>query len=251
MNPGSSGPIASGNIPTCNGLDDPYRTSAASTPGLRRRTASRIYRGIELFARKSVGTNLWLQASYVYSSLRGNYDGGVNQSTDGQTQPGINSDFDYPQLSHDAYGTLAFDRPNRFRFDGYWTSPWRLSVGLQAFAESGAPLNRLGYLNQYLYRVFLDPRGSDGRLPTLWGTNLSLSYPIAIGPATVTLQAYLFNVFNKQIAIFRDENWSIEPQEGYPATIYDPNQAQNNPDYAKVMDRSDPRVFRAAIKVSF
>ena len=95
MNPGSSGPIASGNIPTCNGLDDPYRECGID-PGPATPHASRIYRGIELFARKAIGTSLWLQASYVYSSLRGNYDGGVNQSTCGQTQPGINSDFDYP-----------------------------------------------------------------------------------------------------------------------------------------------------------
>jgi hypothetical protein len=251
MNPGSNGPIASGNIPTCNGLDDPYN-ECGIVPGPATPEVSRIYRGIEIFARKSIGTSLWLQASYVYSSLRGNYDGAVNQGTIGQTWPGINLDFDYPQLwERNAYGILALDRPNRFRFDGFWVSPWRLSVGLQAFAESGAPLNRMGYLNQYGYTVFLDPRGSAGRLPTLWGANLSLSYPIAIGPATVTLQAYLFNVFNKQIAIFRDENWSIEQPEGYPATIYDPDQAHPNPYYGYVMDRSSPRVFRAAVKVSF
>jgi outer membrane receptor protein involved in Fe transport len=252
MNPGSNGPIASGHIPTCNGLDPPYYECGID-PGPATPNVSRIYRGIELVARKSIGTSLWLQASYVYSSLRGNYDGGVNQGTLGQTWPGINLDFDYPQLSHDAYGVLALDRPNRFRFDGYWVSPWRLSVGLQFFAESGAPLNRMGYLNdiQVPYYVFLDPRGSDGRLPTLWGANLSLSYPIAVGPATVTLQAYLFNVFNKQIAIFRDDIWSVTQPQGYPATIYDPNQAKTNTTYGDVMDRSSPRVFRAAVKVSF
>ena len=62
----------------------------------------------------------------------------------------------------------------------------------------------------------------------------------------MTLQAYLFNVFNKQIAISRDEAWSVS-RRSYPATIFDPNQEQNNDDYGKVMDRSDPRVFRAAV----
>ena len=209
MNPGSSGDIASGNLPTCNGLDgDSYECGI--DPGPATPSVSRIYRGIELFARKSLGDRLWLQASYVYSSLRGNYDGGVNQGAYGLTWPGINDDFDYPQMWHNAYGILALDRPHRFRLDGYWVTPWRLSVGLQAFVESGAPLNRLGYFNEsYGASVFLVPRGSEGRLPTLWGTNLTLSYPIVIGPATVTLQAYLFNVFNKQIAISRDEEWSI------------------------------------------
>src|SRR5262249_41433267 len=102
--------------------------------------------------------------SYIYSSLTGNYDGGVNEGQYGQSWPGINMDFDYPQMWHDGSGRLGLDRPNRFRFDGYWTTPWRLSVGLQAYAESGVPLNRLGYLNQYYGSViFLDPRGSTGR----------------------------------------------------------------------------------------
>jgi hypothetical protein len=255
MNPGSSGDIASGRLPTCNGLDgDSYQCGIA--PGRATPPVSRIYRGIELSAHKSLGDRLWLQASYVYSSLRGNYDGGVNQGVTqgsfGQTLPGMNEDFNYPQMEHNAYGILALDRSHRFRLDGYWVTPWRLSLGLQAFVESGAPLNRRGYLNEfYGASVFLVPRGSEGRLPTLWGTSLTLSYPIAIGPATVTLQAYLFNVFNEQIATSRDEAWSTQQPPDYPASIFDANQEQNNPEYGKVTGRSDPRVFRAALRVSF
>jgi hypothetical protein len=251
MNPGASGEIASGDIPTCNGLDGDW-SECGIDPGPPTPSVSRIYRGIELFARRAVGTSLWLQASYVYSSLRGNYDGGVNQGAYGRTWPGFNADFDYPQMWHNAYGVLALDRPNRFRLDGYWVTPWRLSFGLQAFVESGAPLNRVGYFNGiYGASVFLVPRGSEGRLPTLWGTNLTLSYPVVIGPATVTLQAYLFNVFNKQIAMSRDDELSVSQPDEYPASIFDPNQEQNNPEYGKVTGRSDPRVFRAAVRVSF
>ncbi|MEX0880249.1 MAG: hypothetical protein WEB59_10465 [Thermoanaerobaculia bacterium] len=145
-------------------------------------------------------------------------------------------------MSHNAYGILALDRPHRFRLDGYWVTPWRLSIGLQAFAESGAPLNRTGYLNEFYGSViYLDPRGSAGRLPTLWGTNLTLSYPVVVGPATVTLQAYLFNVFDKQIATFRNDEWTVSQPAGYPATIHDPNQAQDNVVYGEVTGRSDPR----------
>ena len=164
------------------------------------------------------GIRLWFQASYIYSSLRGNYDGGVNEGVYGQTSPSINLDFDYPAYWHNGYGTLALDRTNRFRFDGYWVTPWRLSVGLQAFAETGAPLNQMGYYNFLGSDVFLIPRGSAGRLPTLWGANLTMEYPFAIGPVTVTLQGSLFNIFNKQIAVDRDNIWSSSPPAGYPAT---------------------------------
>ncbi len=144
------------------------------------------------------------------------------------------------------------DRPNRFRFDGYWVTPWRLSMGLQAFVETGAPLNRLGFFNRtYGSMIFLVPRGSEGRLPTLWDASLTFGYPIAIGPVTVTLQGYLFNVFNNQIAISRDDVWSANPPDGFPATIYDPNQERNNDEYGKITGRSEPRSFRAAVKISF
>ncbi len=149
-------------------------------------------------------------------------------------------------------GNLPLDRTNRFRFDGYWTTPWQVSVGLQAFAETGAPLSKLGYFNGiYGANVYLTPRGSEGHLPTLWGGNLTLGYALAVGPAIVTLQAYLYNVFNKQIAIFKDQGWTTSPPAGFPENIYDPDQPQNNPDYGLVTGRSPPRLFRAAMKVSF
>jgi hypothetical protein len=74
---------------------------------------------------------------------------------------------------------------------------------------------------------------------------------MTIGAVTVTLQAYLFNAFNYQIPIGTDEAWSIFPQYGYPDTIFDPNQEQENIDYGAVLERSDPRSFLAAVRVSF
>jgi hypothetical protein len=258
MNPGSDGPIARGNIPWCNGLDE-IDTDGDGTPDQRCFDTGpavppvrRLYRGIEVVARKSVGERLWLQASYVYSSLRGNYDGEVSEAFFGQTDPGINADFDYSELSHNGYGRLFLDRPHRFRLDGYYTTPFKLSVGFQTFVRSGAPLNKFGYLNFFYGPIIqLVPRGYAGRLPTEWEANLSLAYPITVGPATVTLQAYLFNLFNNQIATSRETAWTINPPDGYPASLYDPNQEPHNPEYGKVTTRGEPRLFRAAIRVSF
>jgi Carboxypeptidase regulatory-like domain/TonB-dependent Receptor Plug Domain len=251
ITPGSDGRFASGDYPTCNGYNEPW--DACAEPGTATPPAKRVYRGIELLARQTVGDRLWIQVSYVYSSLRGNYDGGVDQSfLFGVSTPGASDAFDFPALSHNGYGDLFLDRPHRLRLDGYWVTPLRLVVGLQAFAESGAPLNKYGYFNEtYGPQVFLVPRGSAGRLPTLWGTNLTFTYPISVGPATVTLQAYLFNVFNRQIATARDEYWSWSQPAGYPDSIFDPNQPQDNVDYGAVLQRSDPRSFRAAVRVSF
>jgi hypothetical protein len=239
INPGSGGRYARGGAPTCNGLDEPFNDCSESGPASP--PARRLYRGVEVLARKVFGDRHWLQASYVYSSLRGNDSGGL-----------IGGAFVYPALWHNGYGALDLDRAQRFRLDGYWTTPWRLAVGLGAFVESGAPLNRLGYFNgDFGSAILLVPRGSAGRLPTLWEANLGLSYPIAVGPAKVTLQAELFNLFNNQIATSRDEAWSTNPPAGYPDTIYDPNQEQDNPNYGLVTSRSAPRSLRFAVRVAF
>ncbi len=243
INPGSGEAFARGAVTTCEEI---YPDSCPGDPVSP--PARRVYRGIEVLARKSFGNWAWLQASYVYSSLEGNYDGAINEQNAGVV-PGRNTDFDFAALWYNAYGRLFLDRPNRFRLDGYWIAPFRLSIGLQAFAASGAPLNRLGYFPQAgATLIYLDPRGSAGRLPTQWDANLSLAYPLKMGPATVTLQAYVFALFNNQIPLTRNDDWTTSANEGSPL---DPNQPQGNGQYGKYTGRQTPRTFRAAVRVSF
>jgi outer membrane receptor protein involved in Fe transport len=228
VNPGSGEPYARGDAPL-----------SPDSPGGATPPARRLWRGIELVARKSFGTAAWLQASYVYSSLRGNYDGAVNER-DADPVPGRHLDFDWPQLWQNAYGRLFLDRPHHFRLDAYWTVPFRLTVGVQAFAVSGPPLDQLGYFaDTQTSSIYLVPRGSAGRLATQWEANLSLAYPISVGPATVTLQAYLYNAFNNQLPMTRDDVATTGDSQ-------DPN-----PNYGKITSRQAPRSFRAAVRVSF
>jgi hypothetical protein len=253
MNPGSNGPIARGDFHYCTGLDAEFnncntRVSLYGAPPIPK--AKRIYRGIELLLRKSFTRKLWLQASYVYSSLRGNYDGEVSEGT-GQTDPGINADYDYAQLLHNAYGRLYLDRPHQLRVDAYYVAPLGLSIGLQAWLRSGAPLNKYGYLNAYYSILNLVPKGYAGRLPAEWEANLTLEYPVHLGPVTATLQAYVFNLFNNQIRTDQDTTWTLQQPRGYPATIYDPNQPSTNGNYGKITRRSGARLFRAAVRISF
>jgi len=252
MNPGSNGQFARGDVPGCNGLDGSFGSCSETIPPVP--AARRLYRGIELMGRKSLSERAWLQASYVYSSLRGNYDGEVSESDYGQTDPGNSSDFDYPQQAHNSYGRLFLDRPHSFRLDGFYTAPFKLSIGLQTFLRSGAPLNQVGYFNVNEGPVIqLVPRGYAGRMPYNWDASLTLAYPIAVGPLTATVQLYVFNLFNNQIATMRDTVWTTAWQQppGYPASLFDPNQPQTNPDYGKVTSRQEPRLVRAAVHIAF
>src|SRR5262249_14218007 len=158
-------------------------------------------------------------------------------------------------MSSNSYGRLFLDRPHRFRLDGFYVAPFGLSVGLQAFVASGAPLNRIGWFNDGWGSVIqLDPKGYAGRMPTQWEANLTLGYPIQFGPATVTLQAYLFNLFNHQTPIYQDTVSSVHAPPAYEDNhnvISAPNQPQTNDTYGKVTERLPPRTFRAAVKITF
>jgi outer membrane receptor protein involved in Fe transport len=273
MNPGSNGPAASGKLPGCDGSGNPTDPNAGTctATGTPVPEARRLFRGIELTARKQFSNTLWAQASYLYSTLRGNYSGAIRESS-GQTDPGINADYDYHQFLTNAYGNLELDRPHQFRLDTVWSAPFGLVVGLQAYVRSGTPTSRDGWFNNfYNTELFLDPRGSDGRLPTEYEANLSLAYNARIGPVTITPQLYIFNLLNKQIVTSIDQNFNpnatfvtnpasqfygqagVEPgtagPDGVVCTSSKP--CPDNQDYRKATARTAPRLFQAAIKISF
>lgn len=257
-NPGGKGLWASGNVPGCNGLDGDAFNCSPTIPALPK--VKRVYKGIEFTGRKSLSQNLWAQASYVFSSLRGNYDGEVREGR-GQTDPGINADFDYYLFQHNVEGRLFLDRPHNIRFDAAYTTPFKLFVGFGAYVQSGAPLNKQGYFNSgYGAEIQLVPRGTAKRLPTQYEANVTLGYPLRFGGVTITPQLYVFNILNKQQEVLEDVRWSTSQPAGYlncantsnpGCTIFDPNQQQTNKNYGKVTARQEPRLMRGAIKVTW
>jgi outer membrane receptor protein involved in Fe transport len=100
FNPGGDGPAASGQYPTCNGTGNPTDPTfhQCSETGFAVGDAKRIFRGIEMVARKQFSNQLWAQMSFLYSSLKGNYSGAIREAS-GQTDPGINADYDYYQFT--------------------------------------------------------------------------------------------------------------------------------------------------------
>jgi hypothetical protein len=259
FNPGSDSAINLGQVPGWNGLDGNSATYTSTIPPIG--PAVRKYWGGEIVARKQFSNVLWAQASFVYSSLTGNYDGEVREGR-GQTDPGINADYDYFAFLHNNDGKLFLDKPISFRLDASYTAPFKMFAGLGFYVQSGAPLNKQGFFNSgYGAEVQLVPRGSAQRLPYLYEMNLTLGYPIALGPVTVTPQVFLFNLLNKQQVTLKDVRYSTAQPEGYtscsgftypaPCSLFDPNQQQTNENYDRFTARQAPRLFRAAIKVSF
>ena len=132
----------------------------------------------------------------------------------------------------------------------------------------------LGYFNAaYGSTLYLVQRGYGGRLPTDYEMNLSAGYNFNVGAVTITPMFYAFQLLNNQTITSIDDRYNpqasfvTDPTSPYygqagvqpgtagpsgnlcPATA--PGPCTDNPDYRKALTRTNPRQFRAALKVSF
>jgi len=195
--------------------------------------ARRYYRALEVTATKRFSNNYHFIASYVFSSLIGNYEG-LFRNDNGQSDPNITSLFDLVSLLQGMYGRLPNDRPHQFKLDGGYQWPFKLMTSASFRAQSGIPFNALiphpvygdneGFcqdlgappVNSPLGFV-CNPRGTainpltgSNRTPTTYNLDLGAYYPIALGEGKqLRLQLDWFNVFNNQRAIREDDTFLI------------------------------------------
>jgi len=234
--------------------------------------ARRYYRALEFTATKRF-TNIWqLIASYVYSSLTGNYEG-LFRNDNGQSDPNITSLFDLQSLLDRTYGHLPNDRPHQFKVDGSYRTPFKLLIGASFRAQSGIPFNQLtphavygnneGFgvtrgtaivpavtASQVGFPNVVNSIGSN-RTPFTWNLDMNAYYPIKLGETKeIRFQADWFNVFNKQRAIRLDETFSINSGiSGIP--VNDPLNKLPNPFYGAGTIFQFPSSLRLGVKFTF
>ena len=270
INPGSSSPYATGQgVHTCDGRDyiDASGNSSQSqctgpqTTNVAVPAAERKFHGVEFVVKNRVSNQVWAQFSYLWSHLYGNYNGeasiGEFQSAGGgQTDPGINADFDYPLFLTKAYGNLSQDHRHQFRLDGAYTMPFGLTVALSTHLRSGGPLSEYGYFNSGYgaegYQVV--PTGTAGRLPWDYDFNLSASYALKFNAFTVTLIAQGNNLLNRQDVIGRVQDCTIQPPPT-PSAVTNcsvvTNPTSANPSYGLISWRGGERALKLGARVSF
>jgi outer membrane receptor protein involved in Fe transport len=220
--------------------------------------ARRYYRALEFTATKRFSNNYQFIASYVYSSLIGNYEG-LFRNDNGQSDPNITSLFDLVSLLNGLYGRLPNDRPHQFKFDGSYQWPFKLMTSGSFRVQSGVPYNALvphplygdneGFCIPGLSCVprgtAINPFTGSNRTPNTWNLDLGAYYPISVGEGKqLRLQVDWFNVFNKQEAIKQDETFLIN--SGAPGIAPVPN-----PFYGTGTIFQFPSALRLGVKFQF
>jgi outer membrane receptor protein involved in Fe transport len=228
--------------------------------------AQRFYRAVEFTATKRFTNHYQFLASYVYSSLTGNYEG-LFRNDNGQSDPNITSLFDLQSLLDNTYGRLPNDRPHQFKFNGTYQFPFRLMLSGNFYVQSGTPFNQLIphpiYGNNEGFQVqrgtaivpvvtavqagfpnTVDSIGSS-RTPTTMNLDLGVYYPIKIGEKKeLRLTGDWFNVFNSQRALTLDQTYSINSGvTGIPPVV--------NPFWGSALLIQSPSAFRFGAKFTF
>jgi hypothetical protein len=197
------------------------RIACATTFGCFGR-ARRYYRALEVTATRRFKTNYQFIASYVYSSLTGNYEG-FYRSENNQGLANLSTLFDIQSLLAYRYGRLPGDRPHQLKFDGSYRTPWNLLVSGSFRAQSGIPFNALIphpiYGNNEGFEVprgtAINPLTGSNRTPVTYNLDLGVAYPVKIGESRqLRFQFDWFNVTDAQRAIRQDE--TLRTNSGIP-----------------------------------
>jgi hypothetical protein len=163
----------------------------------------RLYDAIEFRLIKRLSNRWYANASYTYSSLRGNYSGLSSSDENGRNAPSVNRFFDGQYMSFDQTGKaltgdLGTDRPHQFEIQGAYQMPWGTQVGAYYVIGSGLPQSQ--QVTIFGVPVFNLGRGNMGRTPTFSQTDLNVMQDVRFfGHTRVTLEANITNLFDQDI----------------------------------------------------
>jgi hypothetical protein len=202
----------------------------------------RTFDAFTLEVRKRFARSWWLNASYTYSRLRGNYDGFVDPVT-GAIDLGASTQYDTPELVRNSFGPLSFDVPHRLKLDGFYMldlgEAGTLTLGTSLRVSSGFPISLRGGHPLYAGApVYVLPRGAGGRIQPNASWNLSAGYTYPL-PMDLELGAVIrvLNVTNARAVMRVDEIYSFQSTRAVAG-----GDARDLA-HTKIQDPSDPAAF--------
>lgn len=165
--------------------------------------ATRTYDGVEFrLIKRPSSIPLYLNVSYLWSRLHGNYSGLASSDENGRTSPSVNRFFDGQYMSFDQsgrpiFGPLGTDRPHNFELQASYQLRWGTNVGVFYQASTGLPQQQ--QVTMFSVPVYNLGRNSMGRTPTFTQTDLNLQQEIRVfGRTRFMLEANILNLFDQK-----------------------------------------------------
>ena len=226
--------------------------------------ARREYWAAEVKLERPFDGTWGLTGSYVWSSSKGNYEGGV-KSDNGQDDTGLTQDFDEIGWADGSDGYLPNHRAHTFKVYGNWAPTKRWNVGFNALLQSpryfgcigsypvgdGRATNTLAsswYCNSQILAgnvqgTVNEPVGRGNVFKSEWNKRIDLTFAYTIPMESIgggiTLRADVFNVFNFASKLDFNEFGDRD------------DVADVNPNYRKVTSFQSPRSVRFSVSANF
>jgi hypothetical protein len=206
----------------------------------------RDYTALEITVARQGTHKLIFIASYALSRSWGNYTG-LFASDQGVSNPNNNFSLQLPEQAVNSTGRLPNDRPHVFKLLSAYRLGFGLTVGTFFTVHSGTPINELGASSLMFRPVFLVPRGSAGRTPTIWDLSLRLTYGlrhIGSGQLPGTLILDLEHVGSPRTAVgFEQARFGAVDDQG--------NQTAPNPGFGQALAYQQPMTARLGFQARF
>lgn len=204
------------------------------------------YTGLELTVSRLGEGDLNFLGSYVWSRTEGNYTGLFDQDG-GVANPNGPGNFVDPLALEDATGPLPNDRPHVLKLFGSYRFGGGLRAGGFFTWQSGTPLNELGaHPVDPFQQVFLRPRGTAGRTPSVWDLSLHLAYDVRRStglPFDPTVKLDVLHAFSPQepVELEQQRFLAVDPATG--------EQISPNPNYLAPLGFQPPMTVRLGVEV--
>lgn len=217
--------------------------------------SKRTYMALEAVLNGRLSERFSFNASYTLSRLKGNVAGLVFPEV-GQNNPNISASYDMPDFMFNADGYLPGDRRHQLKFNGIYSLPFGFQLGGSYSLYTGESLSKIGTNLYYGPLVFLEPRGTSGRLPTFHQLDLHIEKGIRLkGSYSLSFYADIFNVLNTRIETARDMIYARNTYygaygEGIPAP-WVPAPQPDNPYYGRATMYQAPFTGLIGLKFQF
>ena len=219
----------------------------------------RLYTALDLGLEHAFNGKWWAKINYTWSRNNGNAEGQL-LSDIGQGDVATTQAYDFPEFSVNADGLLPNDRTHQLKAFGYYQLTEEFGIGGNTLFATGRPKNCIGnapvatpsdapyvlggpvttysgYGSAYFFCAGQpSPRGSRGKLPSTFTTDLNFVYKPKALPG-MKFKLDVFNIFNRQVAESIEERYNSGT--GLRST------------YGTVLSYSGPRYVKLGVAYDF